>query len=109
MGGPGRCCGVGDRERSPREGLAGAVSRAIRVGDWKLVAPFRGAWELYDLRRDRAEGDDLAGKEPDRVKALAARWQKWADAVGVVPWERLPGGKYKPTARYRKKSEPAGP
>jgi arylsulfatase len=84
-------------------------NRAIRVGDWKLVARFRGDWELYDLRRDRTEVNNLAASEPERVKALANSWQKWADAVGVVPWEKLPGSAYKPGAGYRKKSEPVEP
>ena len=31
-------------------------NRAIRVGDWKLVAAGReGPWELYDLATDRTE------------------------------------------------------
>jgi arylsulfatase len=81
-------------------------NRAFRVGDWKLVATFQGAWELYDLGKDRSEVTDLAAKNPKKVQELAARYQQWADAVGVVPWEQLPGADYKPTKGYRKKSEP---
>ncbi|MBX9792412.1 MAG: arylsulfatase [Pirellulales bacterium] len=81
-------------------------NRAIRVGDWKLVAAYRGPWELYDLAHDRSETRDLAAAEPERAGQLAAAWQAWADRVGVVPWEQLPGANYKPTAKYRKKSEP---
>ncbi|HVJ82505.1 MAG TPA: arylsulfatase, partial [Planctomycetia bacterium] len=39
-------------------------NRAIRVGDWKLVAVAKGPWELYDLARDRTETENLAAKEP---------------------------------------------
>jgi arylsulfatase len=78
-------------------------NRAIRVGPWKLVAPFRGDWELYDLAHDRTEVRNSAGKELAKVKDLSARWQKWADRVGVVAWDRLPGAKYSPSATYRKK------
>ncbi len=81
-------------------------NRAMRLGDEKLVAAFKGAWELYDLKRDRTEVHNLAAQRPDRVKELAERWQKWAGQVGVVPWEELPGAAYKPTRLYRKKSEP---
>ncbi|HRE82964.1 MAG TPA: hypothetical protein PLN52_18105, partial [Opitutaceae bacterium] len=35
-------------------------NRAIRVGDWKLVATADGPWELYDLARDRGESDNVA-------------------------------------------------
>ncbi len=79
--------------------------RAVRVGDWKLVASFRASWELYDLSRDRAELKNLAAQQPAKVKELAAAWQQWADKVGVVPWEQLPSANYKPTVSYRKKGE----
>lgn len=81
-------------------------NRAIRKGDWKLVGEFRGPWELYDMRADRTETKNLAAGEPERVKALAAEWQTWADKVGVIPWEKLPGGNYRPSSTYRRKSEP---
>jgi arylsulfatase len=81
-------------------------NRGIRVGDWKLVAVYRGAWELYDLATDRTETNNLAAQRPEQVKELAARWQAWAERVGVVPWERLPGANYQPTKGYAKKSEP---
>ena len=50
-------------------------NRAIRVGDWKLVAAGEdGPWELYDLAADRTEMHDLAKEQPDRVRDLARRW-----------------------------------
>jgi len=54
-------------------------NRAIRVGDWKLVAAQGDAWALYDLKTDRAEQNDLATKMPEKAKELAALWQKQAD------------------------------
>ena len=84
-------------------------NRGIRVGDWKLVAAYKGEWELYDLAADRSETNNLAARRPEQVKELAARWQQWADRVGVVPWEKLPGADYKPKKDYAKKSEPVAP
>jgi arylsulfatase A-like enzyme len=49
--------------------------RAIRVGDWKLVAPKGEAWELYDLSKDRAEQNDLSAQHPKRVREMAAKWK----------------------------------
>jgi arylsulfatase len=50
-------------------------NRALRVGDWKIVASGAGApWELYDLAKDRSESHDLAGQHPDKVTELAALW-----------------------------------
>lgn len=60
---------------------------AIRVGKWKLVREYPDAWELYDLDSDRTELHDLASQYPDVVADLRARWQEWADGVGVLPWE----------------------
>ena len=73
------------------------------------MATHRGAWELYDLAADRTETDNLAPKQPEKVKELAAYWQAWAERVGVVPWERLPGANYQPAKGYAKKSEPVLP
>ncbi len=51
-------------------------NRAIRVGDWKLVAVKDGPWELYDLARDRVESHDLAAGRPDKVRELSAIWER---------------------------------
>jgi arylsulfatase len=52
-------------------------NRALRSGDWKLVSSREGGgvWELYDLRSDRAESQDLAAKHPERVREMASRWR----------------------------------
>jgi len=51
-------------------------NRAIRVGDWKLVSARRdGAWELYNLKTDRTETNNLAAKHPDRVRRLEKLWK----------------------------------
>ncbi len=54
-------------------------NRAVRVGDWKLVAAQGDPWELYDLKTDRAEQHNLAAQMPDKVKELAATWQRQCD------------------------------
>jgi len=71
-------------------------NRAIRMGDWKLVAKVgeqmkftpedENAWELYDLKRDPSETVDLAEKYPDRVKKMAARWEQEAIRIKAKPW-----------------------
>src|SRR5579883_260009 len=65
-------------------------NRAVRAGDWKLVAKHGRPWELYDLSRDRVEANDLAGKEPGRVKELAAKYDAYARRAKVEPWPVAP-------------------
>jgi arylsulfatase len=62
-------------------------NRAIRAGDWKLVAKGpAGPWELYNLLSDRTELNNLATKQPDKVKELAGKWEQWAKRADVLPW-----------------------
>jgi arylsulfatase len=69
---------------------------AVRTGDWKLVRRGReGSWELYDLKTDRTELNDLSLKHPEMVKELAAKWDAWAVRANVVPYpdQQNAGGK----------------
>jgi arylsulfatase A-like enzyme len=61
-------------------------NRAIRVGDWKLVAKAGGEWELYDMPADPVEMTDLAKTHPDKVKDLSAKWEAWAKRCQVLPY-----------------------
>ena len=51
-------------------------NRAIRVGDFKLVAAAGGPWELFDLSTDRAETNNLAAQHPERVRKLEQAWKE---------------------------------
>ncbi len=55
-------------------------NRALRVGDSKLIATGKqGAWELYDLKRDRGEQHNLAQAQPATVERLSAMWRRLDD------------------------------
>ncbi|MCA8997174.1 MAG: arylsulfatase, partial [Planctomycetaceae bacterium] len=61
-------------------------NRAVRRGDWKLVAKgAKSAWELYNLHSDRTEWNNLAEQEPKLVKELSRLWNEWAVENRVVP------------------------
>jgi arylsulfatase len=64
-------------------------NRAVRVGDWKLVAPHLESWELYDLREDRTELRDLASADTRRRRDMEGLWTEWADRCGVLPAQWL--------------------
>jgi arylsulfatase len=67
-------------------------NRAVREGDWKLVAKGpAGPWELYNMKIDRTELHDLAAQEPDRVQGMVQKWEAWAHRTGALPWIWKPG------------------
>ena len=55
---------------------------AIREGDWKLISPLKvglfledggtGDWELYNLKEDIGESNNLVAKYPKKLKYLKA-------------------------------------
>ncbi len=55
-------------------------NRAVRMGDWKLVAHSASRkWELYNVGRDRSEMKNLVKERPEVVKRLDAEWNRTAD------------------------------
>ena len=59
---------------------------ALRQGDWKLVKLDGNAdWELYNLKEDRTEMNNLAAKYPERLKAMQEEWNTMAKATDVFP------------------------
>ena len=60
-------------------------NRAIRKGDWKLVALGGKPWELFNLANDRSETVDLSARHPGRVKELDNLWNSWAKKSKVFP------------------------
>ncbi len=71
-------------------------NRAVRVGQWKLVAKGRtGPWELYDMEKDRTELNDLSAQMPGKVAEMAALWEAYAKRAFVLPWPDNGKGKGK--------------
>jgi len=51
--------------------------RAVRVGDWKLVAEGKNKWELYDLEKDPVELYDRSKEMPEKVMELERLFADW--------------------------------
>ena len=67
---------------------AGSIAR---IQDWDAD---KDVWELYDLRADFSQANDLAAKEPKRLEQLKALFSEEAKAnkvwpVGASLWTRL--------------------
>ena len=80
--------------------------RGIWQAGWKAVAfhppgaPFESdRWELYHLDADFSETDDLAGREPERLKALIALWWQEAGRNQVLPLDDRFGPRFADNAR----------
>lgn len=55
---------------------------AIRAGEWKLLEFFEDhRLELYNLRDDLGEQQDLASLQPDRVRQLRGQLAAWREAI----------------------------
>ena len=59
---------------------------AVRRGKWKLVSAYGDPWELYDLKADRTETNDLVATHPDKAEELKALYRAWAKRCDVLPW-----------------------
>jgi arylsulfatase len=59
-------------------------NRAIRVGDWKLVAAKGEPWALYDLSKDRAESTNLIAAHPEVAADLEKRWNAQVEAMQAL-------------------------
>ncbi len=56
----------------------------IRAGDWKLIKRYDGReFELFDLKKDLSEKNDLADTMPDKVKELDAMLKAWLKKTGA--------------------------
>jgi arylsulfatase A-like enzyme len=120
---------TGEKSGTPHEALYWRFGQqiALRAGDWKLVkgagmngisggragkADTAGA-ELYNLKDDLSEKTNLAEKNPDKLKELAAMWDKWNAGNIDAAWG--PGARKNapnaqpgdPTQPRRKRKQPA--
>jgi arylsulfatase A-like enzyme len=63
-------------------------NRAIRQDNWKLLwlcEPYgTGSWQLYDLKADPAEMNDLASAQPKIREQLVRHWAEYAKANNVI-------------------------
>ncbi|MDG1873259.1 MAG: arylsulfatase [Mariniblastus sp.] len=67
--------------------------RGLRDGDWKLVSFQSAAWELYNVAKDRAELNNLATAEPERLEKMVAIWNDMTENVLHSSAKVLPSAK----------------
>lgn len=64
--------------------------KAIRVDNWKAVAPIGEPWELYNLADDRGESTDLAISHARKLESLISQWQQQLDSFVELATADLP-------------------
>jgi arylsulfatase A-like enzyme len=59
----------------------------VRAGDWKLIKRYEGRqFELFNLKDDLRESNDLTEQMPQKVRELHERLQRWlADSGAMMP------------------------
>ncbi len=74
---------------------------AVRAGDYKLIEWFDesicgagGKFELYNLKQDIGEENNLAGKMPQKVKELRRMLEDWRGEVGAQ--QMMPNPDFEP-------------
>ncbi len=62
--------------------------KAFLAGRWKVLwmpePNGTGEWELFDLKQDPGELNDLGKKHPQKLKELVARWEQYKEENGVL-------------------------
>ena len=66
-------------------------NRAARIGKWKIVSSQSNndVWELYDMKLDRTETENLALKKPRVVEFMKNEYKKWTEQTNVLDWNTL--------------------
>ncbi|MFO1439321.1 MAG: sulfatase [Verrucomicrobiaceae bacterium] len=78
----------------------------VEVGDWKLMEFLEdGRLELYNLKDDIGESNNLAAKMPEKAKELHAKLQGWREAIKApMPVKNTPS----PDSAKKKKGKGKG-
>lgn len=63
-------------------------NKYAKQGDWKIALQGKanlgtGTWELYNLKQDRGENQNLANTYPDKVQELIKVYQQYTQQNGV--------------------------
>lgn len=81
-------------ERYPGDGnlFRAPPYSSIRLGDWKLIYYYEDqSMELFNLKEDRMEQNNLAARKPDKAKELYMQLMKWLENTQAdIPTELNP-------------------
>jgi arylsulfatase A-like enzyme len=68
--------------------LQKTTKQAMQLGEWKIVRDdIKSPAELYNLKNDPSEKNNLAAKEPERIKQMTAALDAHLAAAQSIPWK----------------------
>jgi arylsulfatase len=104
---------VGRRPKGARPADYKYVQCGVRDPRWHLVSPGKKnekAWQLYDVKADPGEKDDVASRHAEVVARLDAAYDRWWDSVqGQLVNEDAVGPKVNPFKELYWKQFGGGP
>ncbi|MDX1945924.1 MAG: arylsulfatase [Pirellulaceae bacterium] len=71
-------------------GTAAGQGGAVRTSRWRAVKPGAGPWELYDMRADPDQKQNLAAEQPAELSRLQAAWLAHHKEVTSSGFDLLP-------------------
>jgi arylsulfatase A-like enzyme len=79
------------RDENASFGIESLENKAYYKGDWKirfLMPPFgKGRdWQLFNVKEDPREKQDLASKKPEKLQELLGGWNEYSQKVGYIPY-----------------------
>ena len=82
---------------------------AVRHGDWKLVGGGGGdlAGELYNIAKDKAESENLAGESHEKVTELKSLWDQWNKQQAPPSAPKEPPNRAKRRNQRQRAAKPA--
>ncbi len=69
--------------------LQKTTKQAMQEGEWKIIREdIKSPAELYNLKTDPLEANNLAAKEPERLQKMTAALDAHLAAAQLVPWQQ---------------------
>jgi len=76
----------GEKREEPEFFISGLDKfRMFRSGDYKIVRMNMGEWELYNIKEDPTELENLAGALPEKVKLLSGMYEEFNRDLNIYP------------------------
>lgn len=75
----------GEKREEPEYFISGVSDfRMFRKGDYKIVQLNGGTWELYNIKEDPSETNNLANSNPEKLNEMSESFKKASKNIGLT-------------------------